>query len=77
MTRADVEQALNAQDARINASEGHEIRATLTDGKEVTAVFATRDNKMRALDVGATAGTEDDPYTPQVPFRRARGLLGG
>lgn len=68
MTRADVEQALNAQDARINASEGHEIRATLTDGKEVTAVFATRGNKMRALDVGATAGTEDDPYTP-LKFR--------
>ncbi|HUI19600.1 MAG TPA: hypothetical protein VLZ74_00955 [Methylocella sp.] len=62
MTRAEAEQALNAQGAQTKASEGPELHATATDGKAITILLAHED-KIRAIDV-ETTGTRDDPYFP-------------
>jgi hypothetical protein len=62
MTRAEAEQVLNAQGARIHAAEGPELHATATDGKEI-AILLAHEDKIREIDVQAT-GTEDNPYMP-------------
>lgn len=51
-TRLEVEQALNAKGARITASGADLIRVTLSDGKEITAVWG-RDGKAKEIDVVA------------------------
>jgi hypothetical protein len=60
MTRQEAEQALNAQGAKIEASEGREIHAKAADGKELTIVLA-REDKIKGINVEAT-GTGNDPY---------------
>jgi hypothetical protein len=52
MTRVETEQALNAKGARITASGADLIRVTLSDGKEITAVWG-RDGKAKEIDVVA------------------------
>jgi hypothetical protein len=66
MTRVEAEQALNAQGARITASGEGLIRATLSDGKEITAVSA-RDGKAKEIDVIAT-----DPSDNLYPALKRR-----
>jgi hypothetical protein len=60
MTRADTEQALNVQGARIISSEGSKIHAALNNGKDITVAVAS-DDKTRAITIQST-GTGDNPY---------------
>ena len=60
MTRAELELALRAEGARIVSSEDKAIHASLADGKEIAAIYASR-GQTREIDIDA-AGADDNLY---------------
>ena len=60
MTRAELELALRAEDARIVSSEDKAMHASLPNGKEIAAIYTSR-GQTREIDIDAS-GADDNLY---------------